>query len=311
MKTLNKNQPLYIFMHIPKCAGTTFNYHLNNNFYKEKSIYLYNRHGFYNALKKDYQVLNDRQDIKQYLSSLPDELKNKIRVIFGHDAFYGLHKFFKNRNCRYIVFFREPFKRAVSSYNQKMRGLGLPKDRKISDDLGKIPFQPKIKNIERQNFRIHGAPKFGEWITYKKNKMFEFLAKKGFIKKIKNPSKKDIENMLQKFHFIGLTENFEEDSLLIMNEMGIKRFFLNRNISKKYFDEKKMKKEELAELKKSFYRLNNIDLMIYNQAKEKNKAMKSKINNLEGKVAKLKFKKWLLLPFSEIRRFLAIRVLRL
>lgn len=41
--------------------------------------------------------------------------------------------------------------------------------------------------------------------------------------------------MLDNFYFIGITENFSEDTSFLYHELGVNKLFKNQKISKKYF----------------------------------------------------------------------------
>jgi len=89
-----------------KCSGSTFKYHIGNNFKKEEVI------TFDRFISSDKII----KKIETHLSLLTKEQKDKIKVIYGHTAYYGIHKFF-NKPHRYVTFIRNPIDRTISLYN--------------------------------------------------------------------------------------------------------------------------------------------------------------------------------------------------
>jgi len=89
---------LYIIIHIHKTGGTTLKSHIRFNFKKEEILLLY-RNINPDFVKKD--------GVENYINSLPLEKREKIKVIIGHGAYWGLHELFQ-KPCRYVIFFRNP-----------------------------------------------------------------------------------------------------------------------------------------------------------------------------------------------------------
>jgi len=111
-----KKDDLYVFLHLPKCAGDTVRFHIENSFRKDEVIPLYLHDIYYNIKLNKKLRFTDFEKIVSYLKSLNKEQKAKIKVIHGHAVFYGIHKFF-NKKVRYITTIRDPVSRTVSLYN--------------------------------------------------------------------------------------------------------------------------------------------------------------------------------------------------
>lgn len=105
MRTLNQ-KPLYIILHIHKCAGLSITSAINSGYKKGEYLALY---------KHQNKYFENRAFIKSYLKSLSINEIDKLKVITGHGAFYGIHKLI-NRTCRYVVFLRNPLTRTISNY---------------------------------------------------------------------------------------------------------------------------------------------------------------------------------------------------
>jgi len=299
-----KNQKiLYIFLHIGKCAGTTIAYHIRYNFKKDEVISLYPGHGFFNIVKKEYQYLRNQQDIEDYLKSLTKEQKDKIKVIYGHAVYYGIHKFF-DKNPKYITFFREPFEKIISRYNHIRKTLELPPNKKVSDGIGILPFTPNIKKVKKIMTEKGKILSFESWLKDRNNKdpVIRFLIAKKFIEKksLNNISDKDIQKSLKKFYFIGIFKNFDKDSLLLYQELGINRFFTKKNISRRYFSIKNLVPIKRKKLKGKFLLVNVLDKKLYDYAMDFNRDFKSRIEDLPKKLRYLKIKRNFILPFSNV-----------
>src|SRR3989344_3022986 len=114
-----KRIPLYFFFHIPKCAGSTFRYHVEHNLKKGEFVSLYEGE-YFDVNEMAYKYFTPgkrREEIDAYLDSLSDVQKDTIRIIYGHQVYYGIHRFFPGREVRYITFVRHHAAREVSMYN--------------------------------------------------------------------------------------------------------------------------------------------------------------------------------------------------
>ena len=254
---LNDN-PIWIFFHIPRTAGTTLITHLAGNFDRKHILKLYIDKGYF----------KDWNEIKDFLNHLNDNQIRNINFIYGHQVFYGVHKFF-NRPPRYIVFLRDPIERIISYYNflrmnyeMKNRILGLPV---ISEEGNIMPFKewyfknPSLNNQMSRAILLNG------------------LGDKIYIRQSTPENLEIIKGLLNKFYFVGITENFEEDSKFLFPRLGIKNTFENQSISKKYFTLDQDK--ELIELLRE---KNALDYEFYEYAKELNKKMKEELTLLEN-----------------------------
>ena len=90
------SEPIYIFLHMPKCAGTTFRVHIENNLAQDEILPLY--------IDKD-KNFRDRDYVRQYITSLDQERKKKLKLVYGHEVHYGIHDWL-GREGRYFTFLR-------------------------------------------------------------------------------------------------------------------------------------------------------------------------------------------------------------
>jgi hypothetical protein len=90
-----------IFLHIPKCGGTTLSAILTE------------------AVPEDRRFTVDGRDIagsRRALAGLDDDERRRVDLLFGHLS-YGWHELLAPRQSRYFTIVREPVSRVVSHYN--------------------------------------------------------------------------------------------------------------------------------------------------------------------------------------------------
>ncbi len=285
---------LYIFLHVPKTGGSTMKQHIIQNFKKDE-VFLF-----------DYKVWKNKGGIKPIFDNLTDQQKKRIKIILGHGAYYGVHKFF-DKEPRYILFLRSPINRVLSSYNYNIDEM-LKKKRK------KERLDEKLKHMLKNNRIIS----FLDFVRYENlnNFVTKFLIIQLFNQSIKSKDlrteirltkvrKKDfkkIKEYLKKFYFIGMTEN-QEDFLFVYYLLGIRKFYFNQNISKKHFIlQNKAIKKEIVEK-------NKWDIKVYKYGLELNKKFKQTFN-FEDIVLKIKIKRILLIFFVDFCRIIKTNVYR-
>lgn len=262
---------LYIFLHIPKTAGNTFLYHLENKFREEERIRLYEQD--LPELKFSLSTTEKTKEIiyKRFFS-LTKRQKDKIKIIYGHLSYYGIHKFF-NKPYRYITFVRNPVDRTVSTYNYFST------------------LQKNNEKFSKANLLINEKiPSFENWLKIKYSKKLTIPA---FLKR-PNYLGKNLKESLNKFYFIGITENYNEDAVYLYHLLGINKFYTNKNISKKY-----VKLEDLDKKTKDLLmEKNKEDIELYNYALELNKKFKQEHPEFYPIVNYMKIKRILMLPFT-------------
>lgn len=251
-------EPLWIFLHVPRTGGNTLSEAIGKRFPKEEV--LMTSHIRYHPAKVDF---------------------SKLRFIFGHATYYGIHEKVPDREPRYFTFLRDPAERQISHYNIKMQ---------YEKDI--IPFEEWNKNQVRnemvhyldlkfkgsESSSIRGTKIFMPIIRMMNYRIVYFLHslffkvfglnKKNDLKKLENAKK-----MLDLCWFVGLTEKSKEDFDFLIKSMGLKRLdFIRQGKSKRIL-------ELNDELRNQIYKENPLDVELYNYAIE---LREKKLNSMKG-----------------------------
>lgn len=94
---------LYVFLHLPKCGGTTIKYYLDAI---EESFYV-------GRLVSFKAWTYTKQEILDQLGALD---RTSVRVVYGHTTFRGISAAFPKLEPRYFTAVREPVARVLSGY---------------------------------------------------------------------------------------------------------------------------------------------------------------------------------------------------
>lgn len=172
-----------IFLHIPKCGGSTFHEILKREYRNEK-IYSID---FKNGKLTTNDFLNLRQSER-----------DKIKLLRGHMHF-GLHNYFQ-KSFQYVTFLRNPIDRVISYYkyarkykNHELHSFAI--SRSLSEFA--IDINPYINNAAL--FHLSGLP-----IQTSPEIMFD----------------KALENCKKFFPVIGILEKFDESLIRMQKEFG-------------------------------------------------------------------------------------------
>ena len=260
-KSTDKAPPIYIIFHINKCAGTTLRIGLKEQLIEGELLLLYNN--------ENPELSKSFKNVSNYILNLSQEKKDKLKVIYGHQIYYALGKLFKNREVRFITFIRKPEKRMISQYNWQRMAYYR---------------HGKANNFPSEGINNEKYMTFDSWLNFKNHDNFitRFLLKTLSInEEIINSNKiKKIKKMLDTFYFIGIVGN-KEDLFFIQNEIGLKKFMINRNISKKYYSG-----NTLEQIEKQAVTLTEYDLEIYDYSILLNKTIKRKLGTYYQKRVK-------------------------
>jgi len=225
----NASKYLYVFMHIPKCAGGTTSNHMQWKYKgaatldpdsKDRKAIFNSLNGHESKLAqeewKDNPYLIKRSWIYNYILSLSNSQREYIRCIHGHAVPYGIHEHF-NRESRYLTFLREPTLRFISLYNYMAT-------------VRVTPERLRLYEIQKDNGEIRTLEEWLEEANLAHNSMTSFLAQMFNAEDLGqlyySPTQTDFESvkrMLADFYFVGLTE-CDDDIQFVYNRLGIFKY---------------------------------------------------------------------------------------
>jgi hypothetical protein len=281
---------IYAQLHIPKTAGYTFRYHIQKNINNDEQLLL-----DYGPLGLD--VYNPPLDLNiyrsqcwKYLSSLSNVKKNKIKIVHGHIVPYGIHEFFK-KPVRYFTFVRNPLERTVSVYNY------------LSNLYEKEGREKEKSSYFNKTLLINKKiPNFYTWVEekYDNKELKGHLTMCGHLKfngylKGSVLDESAIEEALNKFYFIGLTDNFSEEILYIYNKLKIHKYFIDQNISNKTFNYK----NEFLDKEKILSK-NIRDSYVYKYGSLLNKNFINRNKSFRKDISKKSLERNIIMPFSQV-----------
>ena len=191
MKNIFEGTPAetVIFIHIPKCAGTTLTQGIIQKTFSRRQRLIF--HG------------NSTRALISQLQGMPDYRKERIRCIAGHFAF-GIHQFLPQR-AQYITLLREPVDRVVSHYYFARR----TERHYLHKQAGSISLKDyveKLENLEMDNgqTRILAGIGHGARFGHCTQQMLD-TAK---------------ENLQKHFAAAGVSERFDDFLRLVENRLG-------------------------------------------------------------------------------------------
>ncbi len=271
---MKKKNIVWVFIHLHKTGGTTFNVHLAKE------------------LRNRLLHLGPRKNQLEF-NKLSRKEKQKIRAIVGHQVYYGIHKIIPNKNYRYITFLRDPAERLVSQYNHYISAESSEKEIFFEEWYANYPknemtrffskrFKPrkliKFSGSSRDVLKyIHTASSWKRFVQALKTIQTNIFEKR----KIKTAKK-----LLNNCWFVGITENLDDDLRFICNHIGISTNWKNMRVA----DKKESWKEDFIlgnskpsqrkftlneKIRQRIYEENPLDIEIYNYAKKLNKRLKN------------------------------------
>jgi len=187
-----------IFLHLPRCGGTTFSYIIRNQKQYHSSICSWTTSGL------DGFYCN--------LSDLSVEEQKRIEIIYGH-MFFGVHKKLPQTTYTYVTFLRNPIERLISSYyfNREL----IP-DMNLRNMFNNMTLNDYITDT---HWNLNNDP--GAWPGSTVNLLTRMLSGK---------TEEDLEtaknNLVNYFSVVGITERYDESLKVLQNKLGweIKNF---------------------------------------------------------------------------------------
>ncbi|MDP3920797.1 MAG: sulfotransferase family 2 domain-containing protein [Candidatus Omnitrophota bacterium] len=215
--------PVYVFLHLRKTAGSTLKYHLRKNFRPGEIIFINPKSDTHVSVYfEDWQKEMTREELAAYLGGLPQNKKDRLRMIFGHRVYSGIHEPL-GRPARYITFLRNPETRTLSHYNwyleKKIRQNGSSTKARLTDDHFRAWLQ---------------APESPD--NFMTRVLIEsFQSKPSTKRELASNDLERAKTLLKSFYFVGITEQYDRDAAFLYEQFSIIRFFSNQKISTKYY----------------------------------------------------------------------------
>ncbi|MFV0367188.1 MAG: hypothetical protein ACK5KM_01890 [Hyphomicrobiaceae bacterium] len=122
---------LHLILHVPKCAGRTFEYHLSKHLGPQR---------FWSPDKRT-RKLPLELFARKYDARPPGPLED-VEAISGHLFGQSIEKMFPDREIKRSVIFRDPVKQILSWYNYRMM-------RYMSEGLKPFPFALFVKSFPK------------------------------------------------------------------------------------------------------------------------------------------------------------------
>lgn len=192
------NNPMTVFVHIPKTAGTTLNRMLEEQYGRDHIAYLH----------------DDPSWSSQLLVQKCNHPHSTINAISGHFPF-GIHHRL-SRPCNYVTFVRDPVELYLSMYSYIRRNPIIP-----SHSIVKALSFHQFIECQALNHLTHnlqtkyltGIP--GTFIFEDGKRYFNWDP--GDIKPNVKRAKENVKNH---FTFVGITERFHSDVHVLANKLG-------------------------------------------------------------------------------------------
>ncbi len=200
------SDPLYLFLHIPRTAGTSLTTTLRHALRGGRELHLSPLPG---------RRFLRRAEVDAYVDALPPQRRDRVRLVHGHCVYPGLHERF-GRPGRYFTFLRDPVRRAISNYHYFRAHYELFL---ADNEDGTLPPRSEELDLERWWEVFPHDLQLGVLLNY-------LVADRPGWEHKAPLTEADLERgqrILDSFYFVGLTETFEEDSLFLYSLLGVER----------------------------------------------------------------------------------------
>jgi hypothetical protein len=184
-----KNKPIYVGLHVQKCAGTTLQMHIAEC--PRASSWFWHT-------SPDINYQNSSLEIEE--RNTPS--RNHVKVLWGHAVFGYFLRFFVDRPVYLFTFLRNPAERIISWYKYEAR------------------------EYEKARGSMEGFDSFDNYVIKRQNHMCRFILNR-FSRLDTSGSKKLHErtiSVLEKFAFVGVQEHFQEGANNLLEFMDLPKF---------------------------------------------------------------------------------------
>lgn len=242
-------RPLYAFLHIPKCAGTSFVEEIREKMPAELHLGLYEQAG--------------PEVRRATVLGLAPARARTLRVVFGHDVYDGVHTDL-GRAGRYLTVVRDPVERLLSQYNfnvdywrGRSRRAGSLSDDPYHADGRLMSFEEWLESYPQVHNLMAGyiSQSFMSYIPYGTLLTPDRLRR--------------ALSRLEGFYYIGLTDRFDLESQHLFRWIGLRGSrMVRRNVSYPHYwlTDKAVRQKVL--------RLNAMDVELYDLCRRLNAKMR-------------------------------------
>ncbi|MBN1257224.1 MAG: sulfotransferase family 2 domain-containing protein [Planctomycetes bacterium] len=203
-------EPLQIFLHIPKAAGSTLQAIIYNNFRPEEIYWI------------------DPNRIDESLAEFADlseEAQGRIRLLGGHMGF-GVHQLAK-RPCKYFTMLREPVARIISMYHY----IRTDPQHFLYHEVNAMALQDFVKTGVSAQFANGQTRLLDQSLC---GKSIGSLERADYKECTSASLARAKANLRDHFTVIGISENFNASLLLLKQTFGWNRISYSKiNVNRK------------------------------------------------------------------------------
>jgi hypothetical protein len=246
-----QSQPLIIFLHLPKTAGSTLARIIERQYTASSILPLYG------------------SSLGEELAAIPQQGMDRLRILTGH-LYFGVHSF-SSRPSTYITVLRDPVDRVISHYYFVRRD----PSNYLYDSARKMSLREFVESSNQQE---------------PNNDQTRLLAGKCDTSSfgictddMLNMAKR---NLAEYFAVVGITEEFDRSLILMKRILGWRTpFYTKQNVS-----QHRLRKGDIPlETLRVIQDYNKLDIDLYRYAKELfDKQIRSQSRSFEGELQRFK-----------------------
>jgi hypothetical protein len=241
--SIQREDSLVIFLHIPKTAGTTLK-HITRRQYSPSETF-----EFYSLTQQPAKGITT-------FASLPPQRKAKIKFVTGHIGF-GLHQFVE-KPVTYITVLRDPIERVISFYYFLVRQ--SPNHPSLEGCKNLAEFIQSVDLVKNDMTKYLSTIKLRTQLAYQGEKALEAR-----IECTQDDLEQAKANLRSQFSVVGLTKEFDKSMMLIKRNLGWQVFpYVNANVAKKKTSSRSIPEEIMSLLKEH----NRYDIELYQYAQD-------------------------------------------
>ncbi len=225
-----QSQPLTIFLHLPKTAGSTLRHIIERQYDSTSSLHLY------------------ESMLGEELAAIPQNQMDHLRIVMGH-LYFGAHAF-SARSCTYITMLREPIDRVISHYYFVRHD----PSNYLYELASKMSLKEFVESCGRQEpnndqTRLLAGPCHTASFGICSDEMLD-MAKR---------------NLAEHFAAVGITEEFDRSLILMKRILGWRNpFYSKQNVTRNRAPKEDIPPETLGVIKAH----NALDIELYLYARE-------------------------------------------